>query len=407
MSIEIGVPASNLDLAGRRPVAIGRNVPRHDGEAPARSGLGARSIAATRGPSIAPAANGRHDDALPANQFLRDLHREKRRAERSKAPLSLVLYRLDENANEIHAHMERLLELLHGAKRETDILGHVGDDLIGVLCPDTDERGTKGFMRKIEGQCGSMPLVAVASTYPDNLFESLAAGGQTQPAFKPFVVSETTVASGKTYTLKRSLDIVVSILAIVLLAPLMLAIAAAIEFTSRGPVIFKQKRLGQGGVPFTFYKFRSMVTNVDDAIHREYVANLINGQTVQDAAGGEAPSYKMKKDPRVTAVGRFIRKTSIDELPQLFNVLKGDMSLVGPRPPIPYEATHYQPWHLRRVMSIKPGITGIWQVEGRSRVGFNEMVRMDLRYMRDCSIGLDFRILFKTVFVVLRCDGAA
>ncbi len=119
------------------------------------------------------------------------------------------------------------------------------------------------------------------------------------------------------------------------------------------------------------------------------------------------PEYKLRSDPRVTSIGRFIRKTSIDELPQFFNVLKGDMSLVGPRPPIAYETAQYQPWHLRRVMTAKPGITGLWQVEGRGRVSFSEMVRMDVRYVRDCSFVLDLKLLFKTILVVLRCDGAA
>ena len=117
--------------------------------------------------------------------------------------------------------------------------------------------------------------------------------------------------------------------------------------------------------------------------------------------------FKLKTDPRVTWIGRLIRKTSIDELPQLFNVLRGEMSLVGPRPPIPYEAAHYQSWHLRRTLSLLPGITGVWQVEGRSRVTFNEMVRMDLRYLRDCSLSLDLRILLRTVLVVACCEGAA
>jgi lipopolysaccharide/colanic/teichoic acid biosynthesis glycosyltransferase len=165
--------------------------------------------------------------------------------------------------------------------------------------------------------------------------------------------------------------------------------------------------LGKGGVPFVFYKFRSMVTNGDDSIHRAFVANLIKGEDEANAKAEEgAPVYKIKADPRVTRIGRFIRKTSIDELPQFFNVLKGEMSLVGPRPPIPYEAANYQPWHLRRILAANPGLTGLWQVEGRSRVSFNDMVRMDLRYIRESSLSLDIKILLKTVLVVLRCDGA-
>jgi len=145
----------------------------------------------------------------------------------------------------------------------------------------------------------------------------------------------------------------------------------------------------------------------DDAVHREYVKNLIQGRHDQINEGdAEQPAYKMQSDTRITAVGRIIRRTSIDELPQLFNVLKGEMSLVGPRPPIPYEIEDYQSWHLRRLQEVRPGITGLWQVEGRSKTSFDDMVRLDLRYIRNWSLWLDIKILFKTVLVVIRCDGA-
>jgi lipopolysaccharide/colanic/teichoic acid biosynthesis glycosyltransferase len=177
--------------------------------------------------------------------------------------------------------------------------------------------------------------------------------------------------------------------------------------TSPGPVVFKQTRLGYRGVPFDFYKFRSMSLNADDRVHREYVASLINGNHAAINQGNAAkPMYKLKSDPRVTPVGRIIRKTSMDELPQLFNVLKGDMSLVGPRPPLPYEAKQYQAWHLRRILGIKPGITGPWQVDGRSKVCFDDMVRMDLRYIRNCSLTFDLKILLKTLVVVVKREGA-
>jgi len=187
----------------------------------------------------------------------------------------------------------------------------------------------------------------------------------------------------------------------------MLATALSVRCTSRGPILFSQLRLGKGGRPFRFYKFRSMYVNNDDKIHREYVSQLIRGENEQinqqDAA---RPLYKIKADPRITSVGGFIRRTSIDELPQLFNVLKGDMSLVGPRPPLPYEAAQYRSWHLRRVLESRPGITGLWQVEGRSKVSFDEMVRTDLRYIRDRSLLYDLKLLVRTVKVVLTGDGA-
>ena len=325
-----------------------------------------------------------------------------RRVERSTTALSLVLYRTDSEAFHDPLQMDRLLEMLHGAKRETDILGHVGADSIAVLCPDTDEHGTKGFMRKFDVLASDLPFSAVAATYPNDLFASLANGTSTQPAFQPFLVSDATTPARGTYPLKRSLDVAGALIAICLIWPLMLVVAATIALTSSGPIIFRQTRLGKGGVPFTFYKFRSMVANGDDGIHRAFVAIHIKGVPT-DAK----PEYKLRSDPRVTPIGRLIRKTSIDELPQFFNVLKGDMSLVGPRPPIAYETAQYQPWHLRRVMTAKPGITGLWQVEGRGRVSFCEMVRMDIRYVRDCSFVLDLKLLFKTILVVLRCDGAA
>jgi lipopolysaccharide/colanic/teichoic acid biosynthesis glycosyltransferase len=150
-----------------------------------------------------------------------------------------------------------------------------------------------------------------------------------------------------------------------------------------------------------------MSWNADDRIHREYVARLISGD-VQGTNQGNVvtPLFKIRSDPRVTPIGKVIRKTSMDELPQLFNVLKGNMSLVGPRPPLRYETEQYQSWHLRRVLEMKPGITGLWQVEGRSKTTFDEMVRLDLRYVNRSSLLFDLKILFKTVKVVLTCEGA-
>lgn len=198
-----------------------------------------------------------------------------------------------------------------------------------------------------------------------------------------------------------------SLIGILLFSPIMLITMIAIKSTSPGPVIFKQIRLGRRGVPFVFYKFRSMFINTDDRIHREYVAHLIKGHLEEINQGDQdKPLYKIKSDPRVTRVGQIIRKTSIDELPQLFNVLKGDMSLVGPRPPLPYEVEKYQSWHLRRVLDAKPGITGLWQVTGRSQTSFDDMVRLDLQYIRNWSLWLDFKILLKTVKVVLKLAGA-
>lgn len=357
---------------------------------------------------VLPFAEGRWP-ALPpgsptyrlATHFLRHLRREKRRAERAHRPLSLVLYRIDPSTDPAHHDDTRLTELLHACCRETDIFGHLADDLVAVICTETDEKGVQGFMAKVETHAGQPWFTAVYATYPDQLFDTLESGDLMPPALHGLLVQEVGQRTARSYRLKRLLDVAGALALLMLLSPLMAVVAAAVALTSRGPVIFRQQRLGQYGRPFTFYKFRSMRTGNDDGQHRRFVQQMVQGARPEDGF------FKMRGDPRITPIGRFIRRTSIDELPQLFNVLKGDMSLVGPRPPIAYEAEFYDAWHLRRVLCGKPGITGLWQVEGRSRVGFDEMVRMDLRYLRECSLGLDLRILLKTVLVVLRCDGAA
>ena len=208
------------------------------------------------------------------------------------------------------------------------------------------------------------------------------------------------------YPLKRCLDIVGTLVGILVLSPLMLVTAIAIALTSPGPVIFKQIRMGKGGVPFVFYKFRSMARNVDDRIHREYVTKLINENLEEINQGNtDNPMYKIKSDPRVTRVGKIIRKTSIDELPQMLNILKGDMSLVGPRPPLPQEVAQYEEWHKGRLV-IKPGLTGLWQVRGRSDLSFDEGVLMDLYYIENWSLRLYFQILLRTIPAVLFRRGA-
>jgi len=183
-------------------------------------------------------------------------------------------------------------------------------------------------------------------------------------------------------------------------------VAVAFKLTTKGPVLFKQERLGQYGRKFTVLKFRSMRTDCDAKIHQEYVQQFIAGKVESEAQGGKKPVFKIQEDPRVTPLGRFLRKTSLDEFPQFWNVLVGHMSLVGPRPPVPYEYQAYDLWHRRRVLEIKPGITGLWQVNGRSRTRFDEMVRLDLKYARIWSIGLDVKILLQTPGAVLTGEGA-
>ena len=205
---------------------------------------------------------------------------------------------------------------------------------------------------------------------------------------------------------KRFVDLSVAALAVFVFSPLLLLIAILVKLFSPGPVLFRQIRAGRNGTPFTFYKFRTMKHNIDDTLHREYASNFIGGKELRlRDEKNDRKIYKMPDDPRITPIGRVLRRTSLDELPQLFNVLRGEMSLVGPRPPIAYELTIYKEWHKRR-LKAKPGITGLWQVSGRSSVPFHDMVLLDLYYINRWSLSLDIEIILKTIPVVLCGKGA-
>ncbi len=210
----------------------------------------------------------------------------------------------------------------------------------------------------------------------------------------------------------RALDVVGAAVLLVVLSPLLLAIAIAVRLDTPGPALFRQRRLGRNVEPFTVHKFRTMEDGVPEDYHREYVTGLITGET-----GGESepptpssqvahgPRYKLSGDPRVTRCGRLLRRSSLDELPQLWNVLRGEMSLVGPRPPIPYEVAQYPPhWFAR--FAVKPGVTGLWQVNGRSDVTLEEMVRLDVEYIERRSLRLNIAIILKTLPAVLSARGA-
>jgi exopolysaccharide biosynthesis polyprenyl glycosylphosphotransferase len=207
--------------------------------------------------------------------------------------------------------------------------------------------------------------------------------------------------------MKRVMDVCGSVLALAVFSPIFLAIAIAIKATSKGPIFFRQRRIGEHGEAFTFLKFRSMYVNNDSRIHQEYVQSLIAGTAKANASDGNGEAvYKLTRDPRITNFGAFLRKTSLDELPQFMNVLRGEMSLVGPRPPVPYEVKAYDVWHRRRLLEAKPGITGLWQVNGRSRVKFDDMVRLDLQYARHWSPWMDVKILLRTPAAVVLGEGA-
>jgi exopolysaccharide biosynthesis polyprenyl glycosylphosphotransferase len=201
---------------------------------------------------------------------------------------------------------------------------------------------------------------------------------------------------------KHAFDAFIGLVATAVALPILLTSALAIALDSRGPVFYRPRAIGKGGRPFTMFKFRSMFTDASKSLHQDYVTKLIKGEIRQDPYG---QPLKITNDPRVTRVGGFLRKTSLDELPQLINVLKGDMSLVGPRPCLPYEWEIYKDWHKKR-SAVRPGITGLWQVVGRSEVSFEDMIILDLYYIYNRSFDLDLSILFETIFVVLKKKGA-
>ena len=203
---------------------------------------------------------------------------------------------------------------------------------------------------------------------------------------------------------KRASDIIVAGLALVLLAPVWIVLALLIKLDSRGPVLYRQERVGMDGRIFLFLKFRTMRIDSDDREHREYQRRYIAGQPDTNLGDSLRPVYKLHTDPRVTRVGRILRRASLDELPQLLNVLRGDMSVVGPRPPIPYEVEAYALWHRKR-LDMKPGMTGLWQVSGRNRLSFDEMVTLDLFYIENWSLWLDIKIMLRTLPVLLRGDA--
>lgn len=219
-------------------------------------------------------------------------------------------------------------------------------------------------------------------------------GGPSQPALLTAPIVPSPAWHTWQATAKRGLDVTAAVIGLILLAPIMVLIALAIRLDSPGPIIFRQTRCGKDGKPFTFLKFRGMVADAEARKGELEALNEVDG-----------PIFKMRNDPRVTRVGRLLRKTSLDELPQLWNVLRGEMSLVGPRPPLPTEVAQYEAWHRSRLAAVG-GITGLWQVSGRSDLSFDEMVRLDIRYIETWSLALDVRLLVQTVITVISASGA-
>jgi lipopolysaccharide/colanic/teichoic acid biosynthesis glycosyltransferase len=355
---------------------------------------------------------------LSEDAFVSMLYLERRRAERAQKRFVLVLVDVkraldDGNKNRT---LGKIGIALTNSTRETDILGwYLEDNLIGVIGTELGETAPKiiherlleklraSFQHSV-GKEKSSKISVSFHFFPEEHGKS-DSNSVANVALYPDI-SRKEDSKKLAFGIKRAMDLFGSTAALLLFSPALAGIALAIKLSSKGPVLFRQERLGQYGQTFTFLKFRSMYTNCDAKIHQDYVNQFISGQVGESGTDGAKQVFKIQQDPRVTAVGRFLRKTSLDELPQFINVLRGEMSLVGPRPPIAYEFRAYDLWHRRRVLEIKPGITGLWQVEGRSRTRFDDMVRLDLKYARGWSLWLDIKILIQTPSAVFSGDGA-
>jgi len=353
--------------------------------------------------------------------FQKALRIERKRSERSGKPFLLMLIDTRKLINSKNGKtiFRKIVSQLNLHTRETDIKGwHVHKSVIGVIFTEISEQDKDFIFETITHRVQDSLFFIIESKYFHEMKLSLQwfpnkSNGEENtyepdPVFYPDVI-ERALHRVFFLSIKRIIDIIGSVSALIVFSPLFILIPILIKTGSRGPVFFRHERLGMFGKKFMFLKYRSMRADNDDSVHREYIKNLITSQNAEDGNSdkpGENGLYKIKDDPRVTLIGKVLRKTSLDELPQLLNVFKGDMSLVGPRPPIPYEYDEYKIWHTRRVIEVKPGITGLWQVEGRSSTSFDEMVRLDLKYIREWSLWLDIKIILKTPWVVLTGKGA-
>ncbi len=351
---------------------------------------------------------------LPDSEFQRLLARERSRSDRNSHPFSLVVFAVGRLPR---ARMRRVAEILRDRRRLTDDVGWLGLDELGVLLPDTPAKGARRFAEKIlpalrkegcdvedriytyQGNSDDSSMWAPPPDPPCPVVPDPPPGtlpSRPWPAGMAVRVNDLRSLFLKPLPpWKRAMDVLVSALLLVLLSPVFLAVAVTVRLSSPGPIIFRQPRAGRGGHPFTFYKFRTMVANAEEL-----------KESLRGVNEAEGPVFKIRQDPRVTTVGRFLRRTSMDELPQLWNVLKGDMSLVGPRPPTMDEIPSYASWQARR-LELTGGITGIWQTSGRHEVGFVDWMRMDVRYSNQAGFATDLKLLARTVWAVLSGRGAS
>ena len=360
------------------------------------------------------------DSGLYLEEYFNEmLCMERKRTERSKKPFLLMLLDIEkilpnDRKNEI---VRKILPILFSSTRETDIKGWFKNNhIIGAIFTEINGTDKNSIKQKVINNLCSILDVEQVNKIEITCYLFPEEWDKQKPGSLPDLnfyqdLLKRNSSKKNSLLMKRVMDILGSVMALIILSPFFIVIPFLIKLSSKGPILFKQERIGHFGKKFTFLKFRSMYIDNDQKIHQEYIKKLITEQKNYVNENGDGNNsrkcvYKINDDPRVTPIGRFLRKTSLDEFPQFINVLKGEMSLAGPRPPIPYELENYDIWHRRRLLEAKPGITGLWQVKGRSRTTFDEMVRLDLQYVRDWSLWLDIKILSQTPWVVLNGKGA-
>ncbi len=376
------------------------------------------SLFKPRAPSLVGSSNHGSEPIPSEEEFARMILQERRRTDRSGKPFLLIFMDIEKSLrNDVRGSLlSRICQSVGSSIRNTDGQGwHKQQSVLGVLFTELNVNGPIPVVEVIHRKIVSALASRLTSEELDQITFRLhlypdhwGAGSKQTPDFDLY--PDVIAMQGRrkvSRVMKRAIDIAGSLTSFVIFLPLFVLIAMLIRLTSRGPILFRQFRTGQYGRQFTLLKFRTMSCEADDSVHKTFVRRFIaDNRDWSRRSDGKCVIYKIQDDSRVTPIGRLLRKTSLDELPQFWNVLKGEMSLIGPRPPIPYEVECYEAWHRRRLLEVKPGITGLWQVCGRSRTKFNEMVRLDLHYAKSWSFWLDLKILLRTPRAVISGDGA-
>ena len=360
-------------------------------------------------------------DRVPLDEamFTQALAVERKRTERTKSPFLLMLLEMDGDRDNHRTSATPLISttsVLGSFSRDTDLVGWYKErEVLGVIFTGLHAGDKRAIINTFRNKLHSV----LEAELPEDVFSRIRVsfhifpddwehgqpGRPSNEALYPDLARKDN-SDRLMLQAKRLIDIVGSLVMLLILSPLFLVIALVVKLTSKGPIFFRQQRVGRYGKTFVFLKFRSMYVNNDATVHETYIKKMIANEAEPQAGSSDKPVFKIVNDKRITPLGKFLRRTSLDELPQFLNVLKGDMSLVGPRPPIPYELAAYKTWHRRRLLAVKPGITGRWQVTARSLVQFDDMVRLDLRYASGWSLWLDFKILMRTPAAVVKGSGA-